>query len=129
MTDTLTEQLTGTPGWLRPRADGLYDISTASQLLGVHPQTLRFYERRGLIDPARSPGGQRRFSPEDLAQLATIQTLSGEGFNLAAIQRIIQVEAEARALRQAFAAGREPSRQRSEQDQGINSIRRNNRRC
>lgn len=125
----MTGTLTDTPRWFRPRADGFYDISTAAQLLGVHPQTLRFYERRGLIDPARSPGGQRRYSPQHLAQLATIQSLSGEGFNLAAIQRITELEAEVRALRQALAAGREPSRPRSEPDQGLNSIRRNDRRC
>lgn len=99
----MTETWADRPG-LRPRADGLYDISTAAQLAGVHPQTLRFYERRGLIDPARSPGGQRRYSGEHLARLADIQSLTGEGFNLAAVERIVQLEAEIRALRQALAA-------------------------
>lgn len=68
----MTDALTATPGWLRPRPDGMYDISTAAQLLGLHPQTLRYYERRRLIDPARSPGGQRRYTTEHLAQLANI---------------------------------------------------------
>ncbi len=115
----MTDTLTSTPMWLRPRAGGLYDISTAAQLLGVHPQTLRFYERRGLIDPARSPGGQRRYSCEHLAQLANIHSLSGEGFNLAAIQRIIQLEAEIRVLRRALAAaGTETSRAACRSRQG-----------
>jgi MerR family transcriptional regulator/heat shock protein HspR len=100
----MTDSFADVAALARPRPDGLYDISAAAQLVGTHPQTLRFYERRGLIDPARSPGGQRRYSPEHLAQLANIQTLTGEGFNLAAIARIIDLEAEVRALRQALAA-------------------------
>src|SRR5579884_2544896 len=108
----MTDSFADAAALARPRADGLYDISAAAQLVGMHPQTLRFYERRGLIDPARSPGGQRRYSPEHLAQLVNIQTLTGEGFNLAAIARIVELEAEVRALRQALAANPSPSTDR-----------------
>lgn len=104
----MTEMLPPSPDMLRPRADGLYDISTASELLGVHPQTLRFYERRGLIEPARSPGGQRRYSDEHLAQLANIQSLTGEGFNLAAISRIVELEAEVQSLKRALSERTRP---------------------
>jgi hypothetical protein len=79
----MTDSFADVAALARPRPDGLYDISAAAQLVGTHPHTLLFYERRGLIDPARS---------------------TGEGFNLAAIARIIDLEAEVRALRQALAA-------------------------
>lgn len=76
------------------RADGgaVYVISVAAQLAGVHPQTLRNYERSGLLDPSRTSGGSRRFSEADLARLARIQELTAEGVNLEGVRRILALE-------------------------------------
>src|SRR5690606_36090333 len=77
----------------------VYLISVAAELAGVHPQTLRIYERKGLVDPARTPGGSRRYSDEDIARLRRIQELTTEGLNLAGVQRVLALEAELRDLR------------------------------
>ena len=71
----------------------IYVISVAAQLAGVHPQTLRNYERSGLLDPSRTSGGSRRFSNEDLARLRRIQELTEAGCNLEGVRRILQLEA------------------------------------
>jgi MerR family transcriptional regulator, heat shock protein HspR len=70
----------------------VYVISVAAELAGVHPQTLRIYERKGLLDPARTGGGNRRYSDEDIAQLKRIQQLTSAGINLAGVQRILVLE-------------------------------------
>ena len=80
-------------------ATALYVISVAAELAGVHPQTLRIYERKGLVDPARTRGGSRRYSDEDIALLRRIQELTTEGLNLAGVQRVLALEAENRRLR------------------------------
>jgi len=72
----------------------IYVISVAAQLAGVHPQTLRNYERSGLLEPSRTSGGSRRFSNEDLARLRRIQELTEAGCNLEGVRRILQLEAE-----------------------------------
>jgi MerR family transcriptional regulator, heat shock protein HspR len=77
----------------------VYVISVAAELAGVHPQTLRIYERKGLVDPARTPGGSRRYSDDDIALLQRIQELTNEGLNLAGVQRVLALEAEVRRLR------------------------------
>jgi MerR family transcriptional regulator/heat shock protein HspR len=77
----------------------VYVISVAAELAGVHPQTLRIYERKGLVDPARTPGGSRRYSDEDIALLQRIQELTNEGLNLAGVQRVLELEAEVSRLR------------------------------
>ena len=85
------------------RADGrdvtraVYVISVAAELAGVHPQTLRIYERKGLVDPARTGGGSRRYSDADIALLRRIQELTNEGLNLAGVQRVLELEAEVAA--------------------------------
>ena len=61
----------------------VYVISVAAELAGVHAQTLRIYERKGLVEPARTPGGSRRYSDIDIALLRRIQELTNEGLNLA----------------------------------------------
>jgi len=66
------------------RREAVYIISVAAELAGVHPQTLRIYERRGLINPYRTPGGTRRYSPEDLERLGLIQELTDAGVNFVA---------------------------------------------
>ena len=81
----------------------VYVISVAAELAGVHPQTLRIYERKGLLEPARTTGGSRRYSDTDIALLLRIQELTNEGLNLAGVQRVLELERENRDLRQQLA--------------------------
>jgi len=79
----------------RPR----YMISVAAELVGMHPQTLRMYESRGLVQPARTPGGTRLYSELDLDRLRLIQKLTTElGLNLAGVEHVIRLEDEVRRL-------------------------------
>ncbi len=73
-------------------ARALYVISVAAELAGVHPQTLRIYERKGLLSPARTSGRSRRYSDQDIALLRRIQDLTNEGVSLAGVQRILALE-------------------------------------
>ncbi len=70
----------------------VYVISVAAELVGVHPQTLRVYERKGLLDPTRTTGGSRRFSDEDLERLRRIQELTTAGLNLEGVRRVLDLE-------------------------------------
>ena len=81
------------------KREAVYMISVAAELVGMHPQTLRVYERRGLVDPYRTPGGTRRYSNADLERLLLIQELSNAGVNLEGIKRILILEVESRRLR------------------------------
>lgn len=72
----------------------VYVISVAATLAGMHPQTLRIYERRGLIEPFRTPGGTRRYSDFDLARLALIQDLTEQGINIEGVKRIMALEVQ-----------------------------------
>ena len=76
-----------------PRDRAVYVISVAAELAGVHPQTLRIYERKGLLDPARTGGGSRRYSDIDISRLQRIQELTNEGLNLAGVKRVLELEA------------------------------------
>jgi len=91
----------GGPRAERPRdADqAVYVISVAAELTGMHPQTLRIYERKGLLDPSRTSGGSRRFSERDLERLRHIQELTATGLNLEGVRRVLQLEAELVRLR------------------------------
>jgi MerR family transcriptional regulator/heat shock protein HspR len=82
----------------RPAARAVYIISVAAELAGVHPQTLRIYERKGLVQPARTDGGSRRYSDADIAQLQRIQELTDEGLNLAGVKRVLELEGEVARL-------------------------------
>lgn len=84
----------------------VYVISVAAELAGVHPQTLRIYERKGLVDPARTQGGSRRYSDDDIAQLRRITDLTDEGLNLAGVRRVLELEAENRRLQNEIAEAR-----------------------
>jgi len=104
-----------TPGW----ADldrGLFSISVAAELAGLHPQTLRIYEREGLLDPARSTGGTRRYSRRDIGRLQEICALTADGLNLAGIRRVLEMQKETRQLQaevarlRAMAGGRAAGR-------------------
>lgn len=77
----------------------VYVISIAAELAGMHPQTLRIYERRGLLQPARTRGGDRRYSEADIARLRRIAELTAEGMNVEGIRRVMALEAEVRRLR------------------------------
>jgi MerR family transcriptional regulator/heat shock protein HspR len=77
----------------------VYVISVAAELAGMHPQTLRIYERKGLVEPARTKGGSRRYSDLDIEQLDRIQQLTSEGLNLEGVKRITELEGEVEALR------------------------------
>jgi MerR family transcriptional regulator, heat shock protein HspR len=81
------------------RARAVYVISVAAELAGVHPQTLRIYERKGLLEPARTGGGSRRYSEDDIALLQRIQDLTEAGLNLAGVKRVLELEAENERLR------------------------------
>ncbi len=94
------------PGW----ADldrGLFSISVASELAGLHPQTLRIYEREGLLDPARSAGGTRRYSRRDIDRLQEICALTADGLNLAGIRRVLHLQEKTRQLQAELARLRE----------------------
>ncbi|HEX9032716.1 MAG TPA: MerR family transcriptional regulator, partial [Streptosporangiaceae bacterium] len=72
--------------------------SVAAELAGLHPQTLRIYEREGLLQPIRSQGGTRRYSRNDVLRLQEICALTGEGLNMAGIRRVLQLQEETRTL-------------------------------
>src|SRR5688500_9115877 len=91
----------------RNRPTAVYVISVAAELAGLHPQTLRIYERKGLLDPARTGGGSRRYSDADIAQLRRIQELTAEGLNLAGVQKVLELEAELDQTRRDLVAARE----------------------
>lgn len=76
----------------------IYVISVAAELAGVHPQTLRIYERKGLVNPKRTAGNTRRYSERDIELLRKIQELTNEGINLAGVVRILELEEEVARL-------------------------------
>lgn len=100
----------------------VYVISVAAELAGVHPQTLRIYERKGLVAPARTGGGSRRYSDADIDLLRRVQELTDEGLNLAGVKRVMVLERE---LAKANAAIDELRRQ---QHDVIEQVRRESRR-
>lgn len=83
-----------------PRLDdrAVFIISVAAELAGVHPQTLRIYERKGLVRPKRTSGNTRRYSQADIDRLLAIQELTDAGVNLAGVKRIMELRAEVKAL-------------------------------
>ncbi len=79
--------------------DVLYSIGYVAEQLGLHPQTLREYERQGLVTPQRTPGGTRRYGREELERLARVQRLTAEGLSLSGVRYVLQVEDELREAR------------------------------
>jgi len=107
----------------RPGPDqAVYVISVAAELAGMHPQTLRIYERRGLVDPARTTGGNRRYSETDIVMLLRIAQLTEEGLNLAGVKRVLALEAEVTRLEVELATTR------SAGDQAVADVHRQYRR-
>ena len=84
----------------------MYVISVAAEIAGVHPQTLRIYERKGLVDPARTTGGSRRYSEADIEMLRRISELTDEGLNLVGVKKVIELETEIERLRAELAEAR-----------------------
>jgi MerR family transcriptional regulator/heat shock protein HspR len=78
----------------------VYIISVAAELAGVHPQTLRIYEQKGLVQPHRTRGNVRRYSPADIVRLRRVQRLTAGGMNLAGAKRVIELEEEIELLRE-----------------------------
>ncbi len=92
---------------IRRRTQAVYVISVAAELAGMHPQTLRIYERRGLLSPARTSGGNRRYSDADIEVLRRIADLAEVGMNLEGIRRVMELEQENERLRTELAAAKE----------------------
>ncbi len=88
---------------MNPDERALYVISVAAELAGVHPQTLRIYERKGLIEPQRTTGRSRRYSDRDIELLRRIQELTNEGVGLAGVHRVLDLEDRLRAAHQRIA--------------------------
>lgn len=81
----------------------MYVISIAAELAGVHPQTLRVYERKGIVSPQRTEGNSRRYSERDIQILRRVQELSNEGINLAGVMRIMELEQQMHSLKRRHA--------------------------
>src|SRR5580692_2612354 len=99
----------------RDQAMAVYVISVAAELAGVHPQTLRIYERKGLLGPARTLGGSRRYSDQDIELLRRIQDLTAAGLNLEGVRRVIELEAELGRVRHELAQAQAEARAAVEQ--------------
>jgi MerR family transcriptional regulator/heat shock protein HspR len=108
------------------RRRGVYMISVAAELAGMHPQTLRIYESRGLITPKRSPKNTRLYSQEDVDRLRRIQELTGElGMNLAGVEKVFELEAEiARMRRRVKALERSAAQLQQELSDELERVRR-----
>ena len=102
---------------------GIYMISVAAELVGMHPQTLRMYEAKGLVRPQRTPGGTRRYSEADVERLRIIQRLTTElGLNLAGVELVLRLEDELRKARAQI------ERLQSEMKQEVQNVHRQYRR-
>ncbi len=77
----------------------VFVISVAAELAGMHPQTLRIYERKGLLEPFRTPGGTRRYSQVDIERLQLIPELTSQGLNLEGVRRVLALQEENRTLK------------------------------
>jgi len=108
------------------RTRGVYMISVAAELAGMHPQTLRIYEARGLITPQRSPKNTRLYSQDDVDRLRRIQELTGElGVNLAGVEKVFELELELERMQRRMAQlQRQASRLQAEFAEEMDSLRR-----
>jgi MerR family transcriptional regulator/heat shock protein HspR len=107
------------------RGRGVFMISVAAELADMHPQTLRMYEARGLIEPKRSPKGTRLYSQEDVERLRRIQEMTNElGLNLAGVERVLELEEQLeRATRRLEALERRSAEMRAEMEAEIERVR------
>ena len=98
----------------------LYVISVAAEMAGMHPQTLRIYERKGLVEPYRTPGGTRRYSQADVDRLTLINDLTARGLNLEGVRQVLSLSKEIEALRaEVTRLLEETERLRSEADRRV----------
>src|SRR5436309_13011839 len=93
------------------RDRAVYVISVAAELAGVHPQTLRTYERKGLLEPARTGGGSRRYSERDLDRLRRIADLTEAGLNLEGVKRVMELQDEVNRLRHELSKAKEEAKE------------------
>lgn len=107
------------------RRKAVYVISVAAELSGMHPQTLRIYERKGLVQPARTSGGSRRYSDEDVALLQRISELTSEGMNLVGVKRVLELEKRVATLEAELAKHHKASQT---VDEAVREAERSNRR-
>ncbi|WP_336711140.1 MerR family transcriptional regulator [Arthrobacter sp. USHLN218] len=98
---------------------GVYGISVAADLLGVGEQTLRLYERKGLVEPARTDGGTRRYSQNDVDRMRRIGELVGDGLNLAGVGKVLRLEEDNAALHRELEAARKRAGKRAAQSGGV----------
>ena len=111
------------------RDRALYIISVAAELAGVHPQTLRIYERKGLIEPSRTEGRSRRYSDRDIALLQRIQELTNEGVSLVGVRKVLELEGELDRLREKVAELQEELTRATEKlDHAVDEVHRSYRR-
>jgi MerR family transcriptional regulator/heat shock protein HspR len=104
---------------------GVFMISVAAQLANMHPQTLRMYEARGLIEPKRSPKGTRLYSQEDVERLRRIQEMTAElGMNLAGVERVFELEEELESMSRKVAALEKRARELNAEVQRLEALRR-----
>jgi MerR family transcriptional regulator/heat shock protein HspR len=105
---------------------GVFMISVAAELAEMHPQTLRMYEARGLIEPQRSPKGTRLYSQEDVEKLRRIQAMTNElGLNLAGVERVLELEEQLeRASRRLESLERRSAQMRAEMEAEMEAVRR-----
>lgn len=114
---------------LEHQTRAVYMISAAAELAGIHPQTIRDYERRGLVDPARSAGNTRRYSGADVTRLQRIVGLTRAGVNLEGVRLILELESQVAGLRELVEAARaELETTRSDAITDLEAIRRSHRR-
>ena len=95
-----------------PASQGVYGIGVAADLVGTAIQNLRAYERAGLLQPSRTPGGTRLYSPDDLARIRRVQALLSQGLNLAAIAQVMDLQDDNQNLRDQLADQNRPNHQR-----------------
>lgn len=133
----MVERRDGSPGGRRDapgphevdRERGVFMISIAAELAGMHPQTLRIYEARGLITPKRSPKNTRLYSQADVERLRRIQELTELGMNLAGVERVFELEQEMERMRSRMRTlERQAARLERELEEGIERVRRSYRR-
>jgi MerR family transcriptional regulator/heat shock protein HspR len=105
---------------------GVFMISVAAELAEMHPQTLRMYEARGLIEPKRSPGGTRLYSQKDVEKLRRIQQMTADlGLNLAGVERVLELEEQlAAAAKRLEELERRSQQIREEMEREIEAVRR-----
>lgn len=111
------------------QSSALFVISVAAEMAGMHPQTLRIYERKGLITPYRTPGGTRRYSQSDIQRLILIQELTTRGLNLEGVRQVLDLKRQLELMHDEIESLREEVRsQQREAERRISEVHRSYRR-